>query len=247
MIAALRAEWIKLTTVTSSWVLVILAFAIPLVVITLTGVFASGTADGDELAELIVGVGVLSSLLLGALSAMSITSETSTNTIRPTFAALPDRWRPLLAKPILHVSLTAITMVAVVVLCWIVGSGLIEGDQPLDVPGVTASLAGLVVLGILLTLFGYALGLLVRSTALAIIILLLWPLLAEGIIAGLFTVAGWDGAVKWLPYQAGFNLIDVHDFDGDDSLSRVVGGAWFALWIAVLLALGLWRTTRRDA
>lgn len=246
MIAAVRAEWIKLTTVTSSWVLVVLAAAIPLVVVGLTGLFDSADIDGDNLAEIVVGVGVLSAMLLGALSVLSITSELSTSTIRPTFAALPDRWRPLLAKPIVQAAVTTLTLLAVVIVGWGIGSGLVDGDQSLDDDGVTASLIGLVVLGVLLTVFGYALGLLVRSTALAIIILLLWPLLAEGIIGGLLTVIGWESAMKWMPYQAGFELIDVQSFD-DERFGRVAGGAYFAVWIAVLLGLGLWRTHRRDA
>lgn len=246
MTAAVRSEWIKLTTTVTSWILVTLALAIPVVVVGLAGLFGSSVLDGTELTELVVNVAVLSAMLLAALAAISITTEFATNTIRPTFAALPDRWRPLLAKLALHGAVTAVTMVAVAVIGWFAGSALVEGDQSLDEPGVTASLIGLLALAILLTIFGYALGLLVRSTALAIIILLLWPLLAEGIIGGLLTVAGWEDALDWMPYQAGFNLIDVRQ-GGEDDLGRVGGGAWFGLWITLLLVLGLWRTHRGDA
>ena len=75
-----------------------------------------------------------------------------------------------------------------------------------------------------LMLFGYALGLAVRSTPLAICILLLWPLVVEGIIAGLLAVANREELQRWLPYQAGFELIS-----GDDSInviSRSLRPSW---------------------
>jgi ABC-2 type transport system permease protein len=247
MIAALRSEWIKFSTVTSTWVLLGLAVAFPLVIVIVTGIVADGPADGGELAGAIVGTGVVSSLLLGTLGILSITAELSTNTIRPTFAAMPDRWRPLLAKPILHVALTAVAMTTIVVVGWLAGSALIRGEQSLDDDSAGGMLLGIVVLAMLLMLFGYALGLAVRSTPLAICILLLWPLVVEGIIAGLLAVANREELQRWLPYQAGFELISGDDSINGDSLGPVGGGLWFGFWIALLLGFGLWRTHRRDA
>ena len=247
MIAALRSEWIKFSTVLSTWVLLGLAIAFPLVIVIVTGIVASTTADGGELAGVIVGTGVVSALLLGTLGILSITNELSTNTIRPTFAAMPDRWRPLLAKPIFHVALAGAAMTTIVVLAWLSGSALIEGNQSLDDESAGGMLLGVVVLAMLLMLFGYALGLSVRSTPLAICILLLWPLVVEGIIAGLLEVADRSDLQRWLPYQAGFELISGDDSMNTDSLGPVGGGLWFGFWIALLLGFGLWRTHRRDA
>ncbi|MFV0307456.1 MAG: hypothetical protein ACK5OX_06910 [Desertimonas sp.] len=245
MIAAVRSEWIKFRTLTSSWVMVGLALGIPLIIVVLTSSFADGYIRSDDMAVLIAGTGVVSALLLGTVGILSITSEFGTNTIRPTFAALPDRWRPLLAKPAVQVTVTVVVMATIVVLGWIGGSAIADGDQSLGDDGVGAVLVGILVLAVLLTVGGYGLGLLVRNTPVAICILLLWPLLVEGILAGLFDVAGWDGLVRWLPYQAGFNLIEVDP--SPDRLGRVPGGLWFGLWVVVLAGLGMWRTHRRDA
>ena len=54
--------------------------------------------------------------------------------------------------------------------------------------------------------------------------LLLWPLIAEGLIGGLLSAIGADGAVKFLPYSAGFNMA-VAEPDADDCFGRVGGGA----------------------
>lgn len=247
MIAALRSEWIKFSTLTSSWVMVAIAAAFPIVIVALTGGLADGTFSDGDVAELVAGTGVVSALLLGTLGVLTVTSEFGHNTIRPAFAALPDRWRVLLAKPALQVGVSAAVMIVVVVVGWVLGRALTGDDAGFsDGDGVGAVLIGVVVLAVLLTLFGYALGLLVRNTALAICVLLLWPLLVEGLLAGLFAAAGWDGLQKWLPYQAAFQMINRFP-DDNDSLGRVGGGAWFAVWIALLLGLGIWRTHRRDA
>jgi len=245
MIDAVRAEWIKFSTLISSWVMAIIAAAFPVVVVLLTGVFATDGPTSAELAELITGTGVVSGLLLGALGVMSITSDYAHNTIRPTFAALPDRWRALLAKPLVQLAVTAVILVGVVVIGWVVGSALLEGDQSLGDDGVFVALVGIVLLAMGLTILGYGLGLLLRSTPLAICILLLWPLVVEGIIAGLLAVADAEDLQRWLPYQAGFSMIIADS--PSDQLGRVGGGLWFFLWAFVVTGFGLWSAKRRDA
>lgn len=245
MIDALRSEWIKFSTLVSNWVMVAIAVAFPLVIVGLTAGFSSSAPEGSELAELIAGTGVVSALLLGALAILSITAEYGHNTIRPTFAALPDRWRALFAKPLVHVGLSAAVMAGVVVVGWLLGATIAEGDQALDGEGVRLILVGIVLLAIGLTLLGFGLGSLLRNTPLAICILLLWPLLVEGLLGGLLTVIGWDGALRWLPYQAGFQMIN--RFPEDDSLGRLGGALWFFAWVVAIVALGVWRAHRRDA
>ena len=188
----------------------------------------------------------MSALLLGTLGVLAITSDFSHNTIRPTFAALPDRWRALLAKPIVQLAITAAVVVGIVVVGWIAGSALLDGRPVAQRRGrrrrarsaSSSSRWGL-------TILGYGLGLLVRSTPLAICILLLWPLVVEGIIAGLFSAAGAEDLQRWLPYTAGFNMIIANS--PEDQLGRVGGGLWFFAWVAVVTGFGLWSAKRRDA
>lgn len=245
MINALRSEWIKLTTVTSTWILVAIGIVFPLLIVTLTAALAEDIPDGEDLAELLAGTSIVSALILGALATVGAATEFAHNTIRPTFAAMPDRWRPMLAKAAAHVGVTVGVMSLVVVVGWLAGSVIAEGEQNLTGDVQQPTLVGVVLLGVGLTVLGYALGLLLRNTALALCILLLWPLLAEGLIAGLFAVAGWDGAQKWLPYQAGFNMAAPRP--GDDSLGRVGGGLWFFTCVLTITALALWSGKRRDA
>ena len=107
------------------------------------------------------------------------------------------------------------------------------------------ALIGVVLLAVGLSLLGYGLGLLLRNTAATICLLLLWPLIAEGLIAGLLTAVDAEGAVALLPYSSGFNMAVV-DID-PDAFSRVGGGLYFFAWVAVILVLGIVATRRRDA
>ncbi len=243
MIDAIRSEWIKVSSITVTWVLGLLAALFPVVVTVLTALFAEEMEPSD-LAEVISGTTIVAAMLLGVIASLGITNEFSHYTIRPTFAAMPDRWRPLLAKPIVQLSIALVVTVAIVVVSWLVGGAIAEDPSSLD-DGAGAALVGVVLLALGLTLLGYGLGLLVRNTAATICILLLWPLIAEGLIGGLLSVAGAEGAVRFLPYSEGFNMAVV---DRDpNSFGRVAGGLYFFAWVIAILVAGLLRTRRRDA
>lgn len=245
MIDALRSEWIKVSTVSVTWVLAIIAVAFPVVVTVLTTVLADEIWDGQELAGLVSGLVIVTSMLLGVVATIAVTNEFAHNTIRPTFAAMPDRLRPLLAKPIVQVAITFVLTVVTVTACWILGV-VLSGDSP-DLGTGTAlpAVVGVVLLAVGLTLLGYGLGLLIRNSPAAICILLLWPLIAEGLIAGLFSAAGADGAVKFLPYAAGFNMALTEP--DPDALGRVAGGLYFFAWVIVIAVVGIVSARRRDA
>jgi ABC-2 type transport system permease protein len=245
VIDAIRSEWIKVSTVTVTWVLALVAVAFPLVVTILTTAFADTVWDGEELAGLVAGLVIVTSMLLGVVATIAVTNEFAHNTIRPTFAAMPDRLRPLLAKPIVQVTLTFVLTAVTVAVCWLIGAAL-SGDSP-DLGTGTAlpALVGVILLAVGLALLGFGLGLLIRNSPAAICILLLWPLIAEGLIAGLLSAVGAEGAVKFLPYSAGFNMA-LTDPD-PDAFGRVGGGAYFFAWVVVLAVLGIVSARRRDA
>lgn len=245
MIDVIRSEWIKQSTVTVTWVLVSVAAIFPTGIALLTAGFTNDFLDGEELASVIAGTSVVSAMLLGVLGTLAVTGEFSHNTIRPTFAAMPDRIRPLLAKPIVNVALSVITIAAVILVGWVAGAAVADGTQELGQGDAQAALIGTVFLTIGLTILGFAIGLLVRNSAGSICLLLLWPLVAEGLIAGLMSVADKEGWQRWLPYVAGINMTSVGD--SSDALDRVPGGLYFFAWVFVLLALGVVKTKRRDA
>ncbi|MBI4885261.1 MAG: ABC transporter permease [Actinobacteria bacterium] len=253
MINVLRSEWIKLRTVRMNWILGIIAFAFP-VVITLLTAFFSGDDEGftaRTLVEVLTGTAVVAALLCGVIAAASITGEFGFGTIRPTFAAVPRRTRVVAAKAIVVVTASTVLLVLADLTGIGIGRLLAEGQGATidfsDVPTALPALTGTVVLAGLMALAGYGLGLLTRSTPAAISILIVWPLIAEGLIGALIgLISGWHNVVQWMPFQAGIRLVFVGT-DFFDGPSRVVSGLYFGGVAAALTIAGAIAVDRRDA
>jgi len=253
MINVLRSEWIKLRTVKMNWILGLIAFAFPLIVTLLTAFFSGDESDftGLTLLEVLTGTTIVTTLLCGVIAAASITGEFGFGTIRPTFAAVPRRMRVIAGKGVVALGTAMILVVLVVLIGVFVGQQLAEGQgATIDFdryPSAFSALLGTVVLAGLMSLAGYGLGMMTRSTPAAISILIVWPLIAEGLIGGLIgVITGWENVGAWMPFQAGISLVFVefNDFDGP---SRAVAGLYFGGVAAVLAAIGAWAVNRRDA
>ena len=169
MIRLLHAEGIKLRTVTMNWVLGIVAAAFPLLVGLLTCYFQADDPDFSSysLLEAATGPSFVLALLGGVVGIASITGEYGFGTIRPTFAATPARVRVVLAKGFVAVAAVAALQTLVLAITLTVGPALARGqgaEVDLDQLPTGAVAAGTVVFAAMLTLFGYALGMIMRST-----------------------------------------------------------------------------------
>ena len=244
----LRAEWIKLRTVPVHWVLAIIAFAFPVVVTTLVASFVDGPFTSDDLAGLITGLSIVSAMLLGALSVISLTSEYSHNTIRPTYAATPHRLRVILSKMVTNSVVIGLLTTVIVFLAWLVASPILSArDRPVSIGDdqVLASLFSMIVLSVVVSWFGFGLGLLIRNSPATVTIFLLWPLLIENLIGLVLTLMGGDGATKWLPYAAGITATVAED--EPDVLGRPWGLVYFGAIALALVVMGTVLDERRDA
>lgn len=249
MINTLRSEWIKLRTIQVHWVLAAVALLFPITVVTLVATFGDiSVVQSDEVADLIVGLSVVSAMLLGATAAISLTSEYNHSTIRPTYAATPSRARVIMSKVALNSLAAAAITGAVVVICWIVASTVLNSrgvSVSLGDDGVTPALIAIVVLGVIVSLFGFGLGLIIRNPPTTVSLFLLWPLLIEGLIALLFFFLGWDGASDYLPYRAALEATGTNP--GTSGLGRPMAFVWFGAVSLALIGLGTWLDQRRDA
>jgi ABC-2 type transport system permease protein len=254
MLNTLRSEWIKLRTIRMNHVLVILAIAFPLIITVLTALLIDvDDMDARDLAGLVTGTSVITGMLLGVIGAASITGEFGFGTIRPTFAATPKRMRVVVAKGIVTVVVALIVEAVVVVVCYGIGSGILSSrDATLDLgapaaDGAVDAMIGVIFFAAIVSLLGFGLGLVMRSTPASVAVLILWPLVAEGLIGALMAAAGVDEPFKWLPYNAGINLGNPDAGIDSESLGRVVGGLYFFGVAAAVTALGAIITNRRDA
>ncbi|HQY83534.1 MAG: ABC transporter permease [Ilumatobacteraceae bacterium] len=252
MINLLHAEWIKLRTVTMNWVLGIIAGAFPLAVTLLTAYFNGDSSEfgTSDLASVLGGTTVVCALLCGVIAAASITSEFGFGTIRPTFAATPQRLRVVVAKGAVVVLATTALATVVQLVGWFAGSAIARGRGATidlaEVPTAVPAMVGAVVLTALMSLAGYGFGLITRSTPVAVSILIVWPLIAEGLVGGLLGLAtDNDDIPRWMPFQAGIRLALVELVD--DGPSRLMAGGYFGAVALLLVALGAWAVNRRDA
>ncbi|HEU0089121.1 MAG TPA: ABC transporter permease subunit [Pseudonocardiaceae bacterium] len=201
----------------------------------------------------------LGSFIALVLAAIAITSEYRFGTIRATFTAVPNRTAVLLAKTVVVAVLLGLVGLVTAFAAWGVAY-LIDGT-PAMVIDSTAEWRAVAGEGLLYA--GYAIialgvGLLVRQTAGAISLLLVWALVVETIIVPIL-----DGALKldisrWLPFANAGNFITAGDAaaggqaQGAPVIDYPFGGPWgslgYFLTVAVaLLVIGIVVADRRDA
>jgi ABC-2 type transport system permease protein len=250
VITTLRSEWIKLRTVRMNVVLVAIAAAFPLVVSVLTAALQKpADIDTEGLAGVVVGTSVVSAMLLGVIGALSIGSEFTHGTIRPTFAATPRRARVIVAKAIVDAVVAGVVAAVIVGICFAVSAGIASSRDvrvTLDgAPGVVPGMIGLVLLAMIVTLLGLGLGMLIRNQAAAISALILWPLLIESLLAGLLYALGVDKPTRWMPYNAGITMAS--PATGPQDIGRVQGGLYFFAVTLFVVVVGAVLVERRDA
>ena len=146
------------------------------------------------------------------LSAMTMTGEYRSGMIRTTFAATPNRTLVLAAKAVVAAAFSAL-FTAVLVIGAVVVARL-SSDPLLSAPAVAgrvrecgASSAPLAVYAALAAVLGVAVGALLRHTAGAVAVLLLWPLVVEPILGNLPDVGAQVG--PYLPFGNAFVFTDV--------------------------------------
>jgi ABC-2 type transport system permease protein len=250
VIRTISSEWIKISTVLAHKILVIAAIAFPLVIITLASTFGDVETGPDsvEMAEFVLGLCVVSAMLLGVVAVIGLTSEYTHNTIRPTYAATPRRSRVIASKWLVSSLITVVVAVFTVFGAWFVASTIFNsrgGDTSVGDDAVVTVLVSTVVLALLVTWFGFGLGLIIRNSPATVSILLLWPLLIEGLLRVVFGLIGWDGLSDWLPYQAAIEAAGGNV--GDESLGRPMVQIWFGVVGLAVIAVGMIVDHRRDA
>ena len=251
MSAVLRSEWIKLTTVRSTWWTVLATFVLGA---GLTVLLCWGnaewlaSADADESPGSFITWGMMIAQITAVvLGALVVTTEYGTGMIRTTFAAVPARGRVLAAKSIVVVAVLFVvgTITALV--------GYFGGNYFLDREGIGMSLSGDVLRamygsGLYLAgigLFTVAVGFLLRHTAGTISIVLALMLIL-GNMVNLVPGEFGDWLTKLMPGNAGSAISTPVSFN-PNLLDPWVGFAVFLAEIAVLLAAAYVVVKRRDA
>ena len=187
-----------------------------------------------------VGIG---STALPVLGILAITSEWSQRTALTTFALVPRRERVIVAKLLASAGL-GLAFVAVCLLTSLAATALVPvllgGDATWDV--AASSVARAVPYMAMWMLFGAALGLLVRSSAPAIVLSFLIPIGLAGLTAAIPAAAD---VLRWIDLgNTSGELIAADPAMSAQDWAHIAAGV--ALWILLPLALGFVRLRRGD-
>ena len=177
------------------------------------------------------------------VAVLATAGEFQHRTIESTLLQVPQRRRLLAAK-----TLTAAAYGATLTLIGTAsafGVGLLTMRitampiQPVK-PSLLLTIAGTALIGALWAVLAAGLGMLTRSTATALVALLLWRFVLEGIIP---SVISHPNLRPWLPSGAADALL----FGRAELLPPLGGALLFAGYAALLTVAGAWMFTRWDA
>jgi ABC-2 type transport system permease protein len=240
VIDVLRSEWIKFRSVRSNLVLIGSAGALVILVAVLVAHQKNKNGFGSDahLGDVTGGI-PFALFLFGALGVQIIGQEYRFNTIRPTFTAVPQRMRVLVAKLIVVTTTCALVSVVMLAACALVGSLMLDRFT-ID------SLDHRVMWGTLLfvvawTALGMGVGAILRQPIAGMLVLLIEAFVVENILVSVVKSTG-----PWLPFLNGIQMT-LRD-NPDDRLRTVLGGGiYFVLFAAVVWAIGAVLAVRRDA
>ena len=265
----LRSEWIKVTTVPSTVILLAITVVVMVglaalaawqivVVLDLIDTAASpeeAMAFGDpqmyrDMVTEVPASGIFfGQLLIASLAVVLIASEWGTGMIRSTFSAVPKRTPALLAKVLIITAVSFVIGAAAPFAGLLVSQPILAGGDlnlSLNDDGVIPSILNTGTCLALIAVFSMAIGTLLRNTAggvvTAIGIIFVLPMVV-GLVQG---IADWiPDAARFLPSNAGTQLV-MANATAEGDLTQLQGGLVLAAWALALLLISLVVTKRRD-
>ncbi|TDK24576.1 ABC transporter permease [Arthrobacter crusticola] len=269
-VRVLRSEWIKVTTVPST---VILLASTLVVMVGLAALFAwslqTGQAQLDsggpppqmgppgeplpdfgDLARGAPSSGIIfGQLLIASLAVVLIASEWATGMIRSTMVAVPKRVPALLAKNVIAAGVSFLIGAAAALLSYVAAQPILaveDLDFALTDDKIVASILNTGTYLALIAVISMGIGTLLRNTAGGVVtavgLFFVLPVIVVNLISGL---ADWiPDAARFLPTNAGERLVAVAAEEG--ALTQLEGGLVMAAWALVLLVASLLVTRRRD-
>ncbi|MEU1517414.1 ABC transporter permease [Streptomyces sp. NPDC005811] len=257
-VRVLRSEWAKFWSLRSSWI----TLGVAVLLLVLFGAIAGYTyspdataaggppgpgsgGDSDAVSLALTGV-TFASLAVGVLGVLLSAGEYSTGMIRSTLAAVPRRLPVLFSKAAVIGPIALVLTTVGALAAFLLGAPGLDGERialSLGDDGVLRALAGAGVYLGLVAAFGVALGVLLRSSAGAIAVLVGVLLILPGL-ASLLPDSWYDTLSPYFPSNAGSAVYALHQ--ASDALSPGAGLAVFAGWVALALAGAAYRLVRSD-
>lgn len=249
-VAVLRAEGIKLSTTRSPLWSALGVVALSLGLAAVQGWTTYGSSPLPP-ARAALGAAVFGVPVLMVLASSTVTGEYRSGMIRTTFMATPARTLVLTAKAVVSAVFSA-GCAAVTVVAAVVVAGL-AAERPagsaLSLTGTaTWRLAGAIAMyAALAAVLAVAVGALVRFSAGAVAVLLLWPMVAEPLLGNMPSFGPAVG--PFLPFANMFRFLDVMWLYPTYAVPWGPLGslAYFVVFVALVYAAAVVVLDRRDA
>ncbi|MFC4530640.1 hypothetical protein [Sphaerisporangium dianthi] len=252
----LRSEWAKARTMRSTWYTML---AIVVVGALFGALFAgagareyatataAGRAEFDPFGMTFRALFFLQ-LIVGYLGMRTVTGEYGVRTLPAGLVAVPRRGRMLAAKAVVCSAMAFVAGEAAALAVYLTGRAVLTAQAvpAYDVgqPGVARAMVGVGILMATMSLFGLALGFLLRATSAGLTVLVVVTALIPAM-APVFPAWLASFVVKYWPAQAGGRLVSVREQPG--LLAPWTGYAVFCGYVAVALLAAFAAFRRRDA
>ena len=197
------------------------------------------------------GVAVFGVPVLMVLAAMTVTGEYRSGMIRTTFMASPNRTLVLVAKAIVAALFSgvyaAVMTIAAVVVGRLMAPPLVGSHLSFADPDTWRLIGAITLYAALAAVLGVGVAALLRHSAGAVAVLLLWPLLVEPVLGNLPSIGSEVG--PYLPFANLFRFIDVQWLYPVYAMPwGVIGSAlYFTTVVAAVYAVAMVVVNRRDA
>ncbi|MFC7446273.1 ABC transporter permease [Rhodococcus daqingensis] len=260
-----NAERIKLTSTRSPWWCTVAIIALGLGLAAVIGLtskaslnqFNDQIAEGDKpdfepflptLADAVGGVSGFGVLVLMIMAALAVTSEYRFGIIRTTFQAVPKRDSVLITKAgligVFGALLTFVLTFGAYAIAKATAGSAAGAALKLSGSEAWRAIYGVPIYAFLCVVLAVSVGTLLRQSAGAIALLLLWPLLIESLF-GLFGKFG-ETIQPFLPFANANHFLGAPQ--GIDFHWGPWGSlAYFVAFVAVIFGSALFMVNRRDA
>lgn len=248
------SEWVKLASVRSTWVTLLVTVVLGVGVGTLISHLAGSRYLQDRITHstwdptaVSFRALAIAQLAIAVLGTLAVTSEYGTGSIRITLTAVPRRGRLLAAKATVFAVVALIVGEVTAFAAFLLGQAAIGSSAPRATLGQPDVLRAVIGAGLYLALIGLlavAVGTALRNTAAAISAMVALLFVLPGIVQAL--PASWSNVItEWWPTQAGSQVYAVHR--DAHSLAAWSGFAVLVVFIALVFVLAQWVIAKHDA
>jgi len=249
MRAAINSEWIKLRSVRATTIFVGVAAVVGIAMALILGkIFKT---DPYEHLPFTIGNTFIVSTWLTTLFAvvagtLVFTSEVQHGTLAGALTARPSKTIVVRAKTVTAAAL-GFAMGAVGIVASLVG-GVASGMNTGDLSGALPATAWALVLTTLAAVLGLGVGIVIRNSAAAVTVVLVWALAVETLVRGIVSPT----ISRLLPFTAAHGLLGTRSatYSAETLAARLssVGNATvFGIWAAIAIAIGTALWMRKDS